>query len=547
MSTEMQTKVQASPAQNFTPVQTGLLQRKSALCNTPRLVEDSERDKEKLTLQRSPMSHNEPFTVPPIVDEVLQSPGQPLDPATRAYMEPRFGHDFSKVRVHTDAKAAESVRAVNARAYTVGKDVVFGEGQYAPRTDAGRHLIAHELAHTIQQQGSLHLQRQRAAASPSDLETMLDTAISIVQLALDTLIASDVKNEAQPASAGDEDRARSLRIAMDNLLALKGTGREDEILRAVQPILAVVGISPAGTQKIKAIQRKAMANDRNDVFEREVEAAADRVSQGDKVEDIVQQRIKHSSTLIIQRQGGPAEATMGALVVAGGPPAWAIAAVVAIIGLGIYAATRPLPKPSETPVPRPAPEEIPAPRPPGKVIPISSHPKYKPHFPKKLGPNIVIGPKPESLPEPERKPKERRPQPDAYPLCWAEQLGPPMLFGVPVILFLRTPGVERDTEDAYQRRLELIYRQRVDPNFHARDYHVHHIVPLFLGGLEAAPGNLVTWPARLHLRGHGVLRYQPQMLTPPPPLAPKPKDLLAHPAGTKYYLKGYKKNSQDTC
>jgi len=101
MSTEMQTKVQASPAQNFTPVQTGLLQRKSALCNTSGLVEDSERDKEKLTLQRSPADKAEPDTVPPIVHEVLRSPGQPIDPETRDLMEPHFGHDFSRVRVHS--------------------------------------------------------------------------------------------------------------------------------------------------------------------------------------------------------------------------------------------------------------------------------------------------------------------------------------------------------------------------------------------------------------------------------------------------------------
>jgi hypothetical protein len=82
---------------------------------------------------------------------VLRSSGQPLDPATRAFMEPRFGHDFSAVRVHTDARAAESARAVNALAYTVGRDVTFGPGQYAPATSAGRRLIAHELAHVVQQ------------------------------------------------------------------------------------------------------------------------------------------------------------------------------------------------------------------------------------------------------------------------------------------------------------------------------------------------------------------------------------------------------------
>ena len=151
MSTEMQTKVQASPAQNFTPVQTGLLQRKSALCNTPGLVEDSKQDKEKLTLQHSSADQAGTTTVPPIVHEVLGSPGQPVDAATRAFMEPRFGHDFSKVRVHTDARAAESAREVNALAYTVGHDIVFGEGEYAPETSTGQRILTHELTHVVQQ------------------------------------------------------------------------------------------------------------------------------------------------------------------------------------------------------------------------------------------------------------------------------------------------------------------------------------------------------------------------------------------------------------
>jgi hypothetical protein len=91
---------------------------------------------------------------PPIVHEVLRSPGQQLDAGTRAFMEPRFGHDFSKVRVHTDAKAAESVRAVGARAYTVGSNVVFGAGEYGPGTQAGQTLLGHELAHVVQQSSS---------------------------------------------------------------------------------------------------------------------------------------------------------------------------------------------------------------------------------------------------------------------------------------------------------------------------------------------------------------------------------------------------------
>jgi len=89
--------------------------------------------------------------VPPIVHEVLRSPGQPLDPETRAFMELRFGHDFSQVRVHTDARAAESARAAKASAYTVGRDIIWGSGAPAANTASGKNLLAHELTHVIQQ------------------------------------------------------------------------------------------------------------------------------------------------------------------------------------------------------------------------------------------------------------------------------------------------------------------------------------------------------------------------------------------------------------
>jgi hypothetical protein len=89
--------------------------------------------------------------VPPVVDAVLRTAGQPLDAATLGYFEPRFGHDFSRVRVHADPAAGLSARAVNALAYTVGADVVFDRDRYAPATPKGRSLLAHELAHVVQQ------------------------------------------------------------------------------------------------------------------------------------------------------------------------------------------------------------------------------------------------------------------------------------------------------------------------------------------------------------------------------------------------------------
>ncbi|ULA61577.1 MAG: hypothetical protein LZF60_340117 [Nitrospira sp.] len=104
-------------------------------------------------------------SAPPSVQEVLASPGRPLDRSARNFFESRFGHDFGQVRVHADAKAAESARSVNALAYTVGRDVVFGAGQYSPHTRTGQRLLAHELAHVVQQTGRATSATHPAAGS----------------------------------------------------------------------------------------------------------------------------------------------------------------------------------------------------------------------------------------------------------------------------------------------------------------------------------------------------------------------------------------------
>jgi GH24 family phage-related lysozyme (muramidase) len=96
-------------------------------------------------------AHDRPDGVPPIVRQVLDTSGQPLDSATRGSMEARFGHDFGRVRVHADGKADASARAVGASAYAVGPHIVFARGQYAPATRTGAMVLAHELTHVLQQ------------------------------------------------------------------------------------------------------------------------------------------------------------------------------------------------------------------------------------------------------------------------------------------------------------------------------------------------------------------------------------------------------------
>jgi len=106
-------------------------------------------------VNRKAISDDEASAVPSQVHDVLQDSGEALDSATREWMEPRFARDFSDVRVHTGAQAADSARSINAAAYTVGHDVVFGPDRYEPGTSQGKTLLAHELTHVVQQSGEV--------------------------------------------------------------------------------------------------------------------------------------------------------------------------------------------------------------------------------------------------------------------------------------------------------------------------------------------------------------------------------------------------------
>jgi hypothetical protein len=197
----------------------GVLQRKCACGNHTVAGGECEACRTK-RLQRAAISSPPVGEAPPIVHEVLRSPGQPLDAGTRSFMEPRFGHDFSgvtlsaggqaetqaklflnqpgdahereadqvaervtskgqaqstisapkydfsQVRVHTDPRAAQSARAVHAFAYTVGRHIVFAGDQYAPGSIAGQRLLAHELTHVIQQKSGLASRRVQRASIP---------------------------------------------------------------------------------------------------------------------------------------------------------------------------------------------------------------------------------------------------------------------------------------------------------------------------------------------------------------------------------------------
>ncbi len=163
---------------DITRVSQPMLQRRCACGNRSSSGGECESCADKKTALQRKSENNSVGDVPPPVHDVLRASGRPLDGATRAFMEPRFGQDFSSVRVHTDSKAAESARSVDALAYTVGNNVVFGAGRYAPHTGAGKKLLAHELTHVVQQSGAstsaMQSQSLRLGANNDPLEREAD-------------------------------------------------------------------------------------------------------------------------------------------------------------------------------------------------------------------------------------------------------------------------------------------------------------------------------------------------------------------------------------
>lgn len=115
--------------------------------------EEAAEEEEAEILQTKEVTGQTPGVSPELASRIqaLREGGQPLSASTRAFFEPRLSHDFSQVRVHADSRAAETAQAVNARAFTLGRDIVFGAEQYAPGTTAGKRLLAHELTHVAQQ------------------------------------------------------------------------------------------------------------------------------------------------------------------------------------------------------------------------------------------------------------------------------------------------------------------------------------------------------------------------------------------------------------
>lgn len=159
-------QLKASPV-SVTQAPAPVLRRKCACGGSPDLSGECKECQEN-SLQRKAANAAAPLQ-PGSGFELPRGAGRPLHGATRSFMEQRFGHDFGHVRVHADSSAAESAGNVQALAYTVGHNVVFGAGQYAPETEAGRRLIAHELTHVLQQStAGPAVQHRLEIGSPND-------------------------------------------------------------------------------------------------------------------------------------------------------------------------------------------------------------------------------------------------------------------------------------------------------------------------------------------------------------------------------------------
>lgn len=165
---------------------------------------------ERRRLARKAEGASAPAAAPALAQEVLHTPGRLLDAGTRAYFEPRFGCDFRNVRIHHDARADAAARAVNAVAYTVGSDIVFRHGALATNTATGRRLLAHELAHVVQQSGGT---ASDAASGPLTVGATDDR----LEREADQLADAIVRHEAispggsSPSGKGDRVLRRSPR------------------------------------------------------------------------------------------------------------------------------------------------------------------------------------------------------------------------------------------------------------------------------------------------------------------------------------------------
>lgn len=154
---EEEEEIKKQPEEEEEPVQTKLLQRQSE--DEEEVQKQPEEEEESVQSKGSRESSPDMSLSVESGIKSIRGGGQPLSESSSAFFEPRFGADFSGVKIHTDSRANHLARSINAKAFTIGRDVAFGTGQYSPETSKGKQLLAHELTHVVQQHGVSHSQR----------------------------------------------------------------------------------------------------------------------------------------------------------------------------------------------------------------------------------------------------------------------------------------------------------------------------------------------------------------------------------------------------
>jgi hypothetical protein len=588
-----------------------------------------------LRVQRASESSEGQREAPASIEATVSAAGRPLP--NREFFEARLGHDFSRVRVHDDGAAARSAADVDARAYTVGEHVVFGQGQLQPGNAASERLVAHELTHVLQQRSAPQVVQRSANAGggsgsrlPDDvratMERRLGSDFSSVtvhhsgakarQVASSGayaitrgdeihfapgrfnpnsakgmgLIAHELAHvvqqrrgaagsmSAQPALESEAERVERDVSASVATAPVSGRSRYPEHRKDSFDLLKVIRAAAGGSiaavcdvvvslagddpvvRKIDALRKEIVAKGASIILPASVVRTMESMYQGLKAHmpswlPLPEIRFypdgQPAAPLIII--GGIA-ITVEALILflafllvaywllTNLDPATAKArrrAVEDIVDrIGELVKPRPIPyapsddappKPKESDKPRETdkPKDADKPKP---VDPKPADPKVEPKTEPKTDPKG----QPKADPKGGPKTGPRRPTPaiDLYPICWSPKLPDPQQR-----IFHRAMKEERDQFEAGRARMMADWRAFRDPDFDASKYHVHHVVPLYLGGDDNLRTNGVLWPARVHLRGHADLNFQPLVMAHPRPLSPY---LTKHPVGTKYVKIGVK-------
>lgn len=522
----------------------GVLQRKCACSGTPGPTGECAQCRRKRTL-REQQQHavqrkavaGTPRSVPPVS---IPSGGAPMQEEVRQLMERRFHTSFADVRVHTSSSAGRAAVDLGARAFTRGTDVYFAPDQYQPRSQEGLQLLAHELTHVLQQRTGRYRpegQAHHGAATQAQLETEAERVgqsfhSSPDQLEVHTQARSkDIHRVELPSLSELIDVARRGLIALADWVMTQLGDAASSLLRKINDFRKkVAGLSvvrvPAG-----------VAAEFEQIYAQLKEAAPFWLP-------VPSLRFDGSQT---QQDAGVVSIPVAVILlflalviflywyfviwlpaVGRGEPQRAIQQAIERVGELIDSIPLPF---AETPL---------------KV-----KPKEKDKTKDK--PKDETEPKPEPKKKPDKTTDPVPPEPprrrgNLYPLCWPLLLPPPT-----TVLFTRLKSPDRDYTGDNQKALKAKrQREEGEPDFHSKDYHIHHVVPLFLGGEDklqspSKGGNGLIWPARTHLRGHDWLRHQPQMATPPPPLLPFDTDIYKHPVGTPYCLAGFKASKEEVC